>query len=182
MAESTVQLQWAFSMKRQSSYATANPDVDIDKSHPMTAADFGEHVPNMSDNANMFGKGHEFATRNEILSWDTRFRRSFQATTRMVGWAFAFHAGSVTTSSLGGSPEAYQHIIEYQDPIGVGYYGSGRQQPVTTVVEQSHAGLIRRFPSMSGVPYWNLDVAHQFYYESSFALDVLQLIHPTSVG
>jgi len=148
MAESTVQLQWAFPIKRQSSYETANPDGDITQSHPMTAADFGEHTPNMSDNSAMFGKGHEFATRNAILSWDTRFRRSFQATTHMTAWAWAFHTGKLTSTVLGGSPAAYQHVMEYQDPIGVGYYGSGRQQPVMTVIEQTHAGYIRRFPSM----------------------------------
>jgi hypothetical protein len=148
MAESTVQLQWAFSLKRQSAYATANPDVDITQSHPMIAADIGEHTPNMSDNAAMFGKGHEFATRNAILSWDSRFRRSFQANTKMAGWAWSFHCGKITTTTLGGSPTAYQHVIEYQDPTGVGYYGSGRQQPVTTIVEATHTGLLRRFPSM----------------------------------
>lgn len=148
MAESTVQLQWAFSLKRQSAYATANPDVDITESHPMTAADLGEHTPNMSDNAQMFGKGHEFATRNAILSWDTRFRRGFQANTKMAGWAWAFHCGKIATTALGGSPVAYQHVIEYQDPTGSGFYGSGRQQPVTTVIEQAHSGLLRRFPSM----------------------------------
>lgn len=148
MAESTIQLQWAFSLKRQSSYATANPDVDITESHPMIGADFGEHTPNMSDNAAMFGKGHEFATRNAILSWDTRFRRAFQATTKMVGWGFAFHCGKITSSSLGGSPTAYQHVIEYQDPTGAGYYGSGMQQPVTTIIERTTSGILRRFPSM----------------------------------
>lgn len=148
MAESVVQLQWAYSNRRQSAYATPNPDVDIDQSHPFEGADIGDHVPNMSDNAAMFGKGHEFATRNEILSWDVRFRRSFQATTKILGWAFAFHCGKVTTTNLGGSPVAYSHVFEYQDPVGAGYYGSGRQQPVTTIVERVTSGLARKFPSM----------------------------------
>lgn len=147
MAESVVGIQWAYSNKRQSAYATANPDVDIDQSHPFEGADIADHVPNMSDNAAMFGKGHEFATRNEILSWDVAFRRSFHATTKILGWAFAFHTGKVTTSSLGGAPTAYQHVFEYQDPNGVGYYGLGRQQPVTTIVEQVTSGLTRKFPS-----------------------------------
>lgn len=147
MAESTVQLQWAYSNKRQSSYATANPDVDINQSHPFEGADFADHTPNMSDNAALFGKGHEFATRNELLSWDVRFRRSFFATTKVLGWAFAFHTGTDTPTSLGGAPTAYSHVFEYQDPVGTGYYGSGRQQPVTTVVERVTSGLARKFPS-----------------------------------
>ena len=148
MAESVVQLQWAYSNNRQSAYATPNPDADINQSHPFEGADIGDHVPNMSDNAAMFGKGHEFATRNEILSWDVRFRRSFHATTKILGWAFAFHCGRVTTTNLGGSPAAYSHVFEYQDPVGAGYYGSGRQQPVTTIVERVASGLARKFPSM----------------------------------
>jgi hypothetical protein len=145
--ESTVGLNWAFSLKRQSAYATANPDGDLNQSHPFEGADFADNAPNMSDNAAQFGKGHEFATRNAILSWDVRFKRTFQATTKMLGWAFAFHGGKIATTSLGGSPTAYSHVIEYQDPNGTGYYGSGRQLPVTTIVERVTSGLVRKFPS-----------------------------------
>lgn len=144
--ESAVGLQWAFSNKRQSAYATPNPDVDINQSHPFEAADFADHVPNMSDNAAQYGKGHEFATRNALLSWDVSFKRTFQATTQMLGWGFAFHTGLVNTAALGGG--AFEHVFEYQDPNGVGYYGSGRQQPVTTVVERVTSGLIRKWPSI----------------------------------
>lgn len=147
MAESVVNLRWAYPTKRQSAYATANSNVDIDQSHPFLGADMGEHTPNMSDNAQHYGKGHEFATRNEILSWDSMFRRQFHATTKIVGWAFAFHTGSVQTSSLGGGN--YSHVFEYQDPLGTGYYGSGRQQPVFTVIEQVGSNLARRWPSMA---------------------------------
>jgi hypothetical protein len=38
--------------------------------------------------------------------------------------------------------------MEYQDPVGVGYYGSGRQQPVFTIVERVTSGLTRKFPSV----------------------------------
>lgn len=147
MAESTVALQWAYSNKRQSAYATANPDGDINQSHPFEGADFADHRPVMSDNAALFGKGHEFATRNELLSWDVRFRRSFFATSKILGWAFAFHTGKISTTSLGGSPTAYSHEFEYQDHTGTGYYGSGRQQPAVTIVEKVTAGLARKFPS-----------------------------------
>jgi hypothetical protein len=142
-----VQLQWAYSNKRQSAYATANPDGDINQSHPFEGADIADVVPNMSDNAAMFGKGHEFATRNEILSWDVRFKRSFVATTKMLGWAFAFHTGTDSYTALGGSPPAYQHVMAYQDPTGTGYYGSGRQLPVSTIVEKVTSGMVRKFPS-----------------------------------
>lgn len=144
--ESNAQLTWAYSNKRQSAYATPNPNVDLNQSHPFESADFGEHTPNMSDNAAQFGKGHEFASRLEILSWDTKFKRSHQATTKMLAWAFAFHTGKDIVSSLGGG--AYSHTFEFQDPIGTGYYGSGRQQPVMTIVERTTSGQVRKFPSM----------------------------------
>jgi len=144
--ESVVQIQWAYPLKRQSAYATEN-SADATQSHPFEGADIADHVPNMSDNANMFGKGHEFATRNELLSWDVTFKRSFQATTKILGWALAFHCGKVVTTALGGTPCAYQHVFDYQDPMGSGYYGSGRQQPVATIVERVTSGLTRKFPS-----------------------------------
>lgn len=144
--ESVVNIQWAFSNKRQASYATPNPDVDIDQSHPFEGADIADHTALFSDNAPQYGKGHEFATRNEVLSWDVRFRRSFQATTTMLGWGFAFHLGKVTTTNLGGG--AYSHLMEYMHPIKeAGYYGNPRQQPCTTIVEQVTSGLTRQFPS-----------------------------------
>ncbi|CAN5608194.1 hypothetical protein BH24ACT15_BH24ACT15_34870 [soil metagenome] len=147
--ESTVGIRWAFSPKRQSAYATALANADLTLSPPFEGADFGEHTPNMSDNAALFGKGHEFATRNYLLSWDSRFRRSAFLTTKLAGWAFAFHTGKVTTTPADiGPPAAHQHVFEYQDPFDVGYYGSGRQLPVTTVVEQATSGLVRKFPSM----------------------------------
>lgn len=147
-AQSTVGIEWAYSNKRQSAYATATPNVDLDQSHPFEGADMGEHTPNMSDNSAMYGKGHEFATRNQPLSWDSMFRRTFQATSKIAGWAWAFHLGNVTTSSLGGAPTAYRHTMTYQDHDGTGYYGSGRQQPVVTIMEKISSGVVRRFPSM----------------------------------
>lgn len=147
-AASTVGIQWAYPNKRQSAYATANPNGDITESHPFEGADIGEHTPNMSDNAAMFGRGHEFATRNQPLSWDSMFRRTFHATSKILGWAFAFHLGDLSTASLGGSPTAYRHTMTYQDPNGTGYYGSGRQQAVFTIMEQIGAGVVRKWPSM----------------------------------
>ena len=146
--ESVVQIKWAYSNKRQSAYATETPSGDMNQSHPFTGADMGEHTPNMSDNAAMYGKGHEFATRNEILSWDTTFRRAFQATTKVLGWGWAFHLGKCTTSALGGG--AFRHLMEYMEPTlaAEGYYGSSRQQPVVTIYEQVASNLLRIFPSM----------------------------------
>jgi hypothetical protein len=143
--ESTVGLRWAFSDKRQTAYATALANSALTLSHPFEGADFGEHTPNISDNAALFGKGHEFATNLYLLSWDTRFRRTCFLTSKIAGWGFAFHTGKVTTSA---AAPGYQHIFEYQDPYGAGYYGSGRQLPVTTIAEQATSGLIRKFPSM----------------------------------
>ena len=57
--ESTVALRWAFSPKRQAAYGTALAVADLTLSHPFEGADFGEHTPNMSDNAALFGKGRE---------------------------------------------------------------------------------------------------------------------------
>jgi hypothetical protein len=82
------------------------------------------------------------------MSWDSMMKRTFTATTKILGWAFAFHLGSLSTTALGGSPSAYSHEMEYQDPFGSGYYGSGRQIPAFTVVERVTSGYYRRFPSM----------------------------------
>lgn len=147
-AQSMIGVEWAYPLKRQSAYSTPLADVDINQTHPFDGQDIIEHNPLMSDNSAQFGRGHEFATRQDIMSWDTMMRRSFTATTKILGWAFAFHLGKLTTNSLGGSPAAFEHVMEYQDHNGAGYYGSGRQQPVFTVVERVTSGYIRRFPSM----------------------------------
>lgn len=147
--ESAVGIKWAYGTKRQSAYQTPLSNSDLTQSHPFEGVDIGDHIPNMSDNAALFGKGHEFATKLFLLSWDSRFRRATFLTTKLAGWAWAFHCGKVTTSPLNvGPPAAYSHVYEYQDPFGVGYYGSGRQLPVTTIMEQATSGLMRQFPSM----------------------------------
>lgn len=149
MAESVVAIRWAYSNRRQQAYQTEIPSGTgyIDQSHPFVNADMGVHEANSSDNAAQYGKGHEFATRDEKLSWNTSFTRTFQATTKILGWAFAFHTGNVTTTSLGGG--AYNHVYEYLDPIlATGFYGSARQLPVTTVYELVASNLLRIFPSM----------------------------------
>jgi len=147
--ESIVALQWAYPVKRQSAYATAQVNTDLTQSHPFEGADFGEHTPNIVDNAALLGKGHEFATNLYLLSWDSRFRRTAFLTSKLAGWAFAFHCGKVTTTPDAGTPTAYSHVFEYQDHTGVGYYGSGRQLPVMTIIEKATSGLTRKFPSMA---------------------------------
>lgn len=147
--ESAVGLRWAYGLKRQAAYATAMANSDLTQSHPFEGADFGQHTPNMSDNAPLYGKGHEFATKNFLLSWDSRFRRQMFLTTKAAGWALALHCGKATTTPLDvGPPAAFSHVFEYQDPFGSGYYGSGRQLPVTTVVEQVTSSLVRKWPSL----------------------------------
>jgi hypothetical protein len=143
--ESTVALQWAYPLKRQADYVTPQPDADLNQTHPFEGADFGEHTPNMVDNAALFGKGHEFATELYLLSWDTRFRRTAFLTSKLAGWAFAFHCGKVTTTAAG---TGFSHVYEYQDHTGAGYYGSGRQLPVFTIMERTTSALLRQFPSM----------------------------------
>lgn len=147
--ESAVGIRWAYSLKKQTAYGTALALTDLTQSHPFEGTDIGDHAPNMSDNAALYGKGHEFATRQYLLSWDARFRRQCFLTSKIAGWAFAFHTGTDTVTALDvGPPAAYAHAFKYQDPFGTGYYGSGRQLPVTTIVEQVTSGLVRKFPSM----------------------------------
>ncbi len=147
-AQSMIGVEWAFPLLRQSAYGTPVPEVSITQSHPFDGTDIIEHSPNMSDNSAQFGRGHEFATRQDIMSWNSMMKRSFTATTKILGWGFSAHLGSTSDTNLGGSPSAYQHDMEYQDPGGSGYYGSGRQQPVFTIVEQTTSGYIRKFPDM----------------------------------
>jgi len=144
--ESVTTIQWAYSNKRQSAYPEPNPAADIDQSHPFEGTDIGDHTVNMVDNAALYGKGHEFATKVYMLSWDSRFRRQCFLTTKIAGWGFAFHCGKCTSTPL--TAPAVQHRYEYQDPNGTDYYGSGRQLPVTTIIERVTSGMVRRFPSM----------------------------------
>lgn len=148
--ESTVAISWAFSKKVEPTYGVAlNPTSQIDQSHPMLGADIADHVPAFSDNAAFYGKGHEFATRNELLSWDVKFRRQFHATSSMLAWAFAFHTGRiVATTPLAGAPSGYSHSMIFNDVMtGTSYGGvSRRQQPSTTIVERVTSGLARIFP------------------------------------
>lgn len=90
--------------------------------------------PEKKDNKDEFGKGHEYPTEQTNTISDTRASRSFEASSLIAGWAFAFGCGECATIQPDdvGSPNVYEHTIK---PAQIFDSAVGLQLPSTTLVE-----------------------------------------------
>jgi len=135
MEQRDVAIKTAFSTKKQSAYGTKLADVDIDKAHPLHGSENIENPFEKFDDAEQFGKGHEFPTYQKNLTADSRVSRSADASSFLLGWVMAFGCGKITTSQpdSSGSPNVYEHEIK---PMNIDDPTVGKQLPVTTIVEE----------------------------------------------
>lgn len=147
MSERNVCIDVAYTNKKQSAYGTGVGDADLTEAHPFIGDDNVEVVTEKYDDREEFGKGHEFPTQQHNLVADTRLKRSFEASSRMLAWALAFLAGDITTTQPDGTgaPNTYQHVIK---PMDIDDSGVGKQLPVTTIVEALTSFRKRKFRDM----------------------------------
>lgn len=140
-------MEWAYSTKKQSDYDTAVTDGDLDSAHPIREVSVGQMTKEIRSDRETIGKGHEFATNVWEVARDVRFTRTFDGSSDILGWLFAFAMGKVTTVQpyAGGSPNTYLHTMTLFDPPTEGT----SQLPVTTVVEKISAGIKRAMMSLA---------------------------------
>jgi len=142
--QTTVRARWAFSLKRQEAYGTALADVDIDKSHSATAADFVENSPDMKDDKAMAFKGHDEVTETWIEKNGTALKRTFQGSSYIMPWVMFHSIGNGVTSQPDavGSPLVYLHEMW---PLRADDPAYDPQLPPATVIEQPYPGKQRKY-------------------------------------
>jgi hypothetical protein len=123
-------MEWAYSTKKQEDYDTAVLDADLDQAHPIREVSVGQMTKEIRSDRETIGKGHEFATNVWEVARDTRFTRTFDGSSDILGWLFAFAMGKVTTVF---------------DPATEGT----SQLPTTTIVEKVSAGIKRAVLSLA---------------------------------
>ena len=135
MEQRDVAIKTAFSNKAQSAYGTKLPDIDIDQAHPLLGSENIESTFDKINDADQFGKGHEYPTKQENLTADVRVSRSADASSALLGWVMAFACGAITTTQPDdiGSPNTYEHEIK---PMDIDDSAIGKQLPVTSIVEE----------------------------------------------
>ena len=100
-----------FSFKKETAYNTAVLDASMTKSMMFRGPDVVDRAPTVDTDGDEFGKGHEFETRQNLLAWDAKAKRSCKATAEMLGWVAAFGLGAVVDSqpNLPLNPTVYDH-------------------------------------------------------------------------
>jgi len=140
-------MQWAYSTKKQADYDTAVLDVDLDQAHPIKEVSFGQMTKEIRSDRETIGKGHEFSTNVWEVARDIRFSRSFDGSSDILGWLFAFAMGKVETGQPDGvgAANTYFHTMTFFDPPSEGT----SQLPTTSVVERVSAGIKRLLMSLA---------------------------------
>jgi len=145
--ERDVCLNVGFSPKKQSAFGNGLTDTDITLAHPFIGNDIVDRTIDKYDNKEEYGKGHEYPTTQNNLVSDTKASRNFEASSLILGWAFAFACGQVTTIQPDdvGSPNVYEHTFKLSD---IDNPAVGIQLPATTIVEKLNSFQQKKFRDM----------------------------------
>lgn len=129
--------------KKQTDYATALIDADIDKIVVFNSADISSHDATKITDADKLGKGHDFITETQTESFAVKRKFDFDANSLNLPWALGWMLGSVATS--GSAAAGYSHVFKMSDPVA-----TGRQNPVTSIIEKIGGFETRKVPSLAG--------------------------------
>lgn len=141
-SQRTHEVQWAMSLtNRQSAYGTPIADAALTAATLFQGPDLAEHTPEMLSDAEAAGKGHEWATTQEIERWSTGLRREFDLSSLTAGWVGAFGLGAVTSVQQGATA-AFLHTMTPLSPA------VSTQLPSTTIVERLDSGNRHRYQDL----------------------------------
>ena len=90
----------AFSLKKQSAFGTKLSDGDLTKCFTMEGTDFFKVKPVYESDQAEVGKGHEFATRQDLARFEGSGGWKNKLTSVVAGWLGAFGMGDVVSARL----------------------------------------------------------------------------------
>jgi len=134
--------QMALSWKKQSAYGTAVTNTDLIQALRMTAFPDADFKPDMVNDEEVFGKGHEWATEQNIERFNTALKTDFDLTSHSAAFLFAFLFGNVVSTQLEES-DAYSHVFT---PMAI---ATTKQLPVTSMVQQLSSGFKKLLRDMA---------------------------------
>lgn len=120
---------WALPKVKQSAYGTKNADVDLTFAYPFHGPDVVAVEHGFKDDLDEYGKGHEFATRQDEEFTDVKLARNWHLNSWIAGWLGAFGLGTCS-SEVQGITSAYKHTSKMSDPDTV-----ENQDPSFSIVE-----------------------------------------------
>ena len=139
-----LEMQWAFSSKKQSDYDTQVVDGDLTMTHPVREVRPAEITKETRSDREAVGKGHEFATDLWEVARSLSLTRVVDGSSYILGWLCAFAMGKVDTDQPDAvyAPNTYRHKFTFFDPDTEG----SAQMPVTTIVEKvAAATALKRY-------------------------------------
>src|SRR5689334_8053667 len=96
--------------KKQTDYATALIDADIDKIVVFNSPDITSHEAAKITDAEKLGKGHDFITEVQTESFTVNRKFDFDANTLNLPWSLGWILGSVATT--GSAAAGYSHVFK----------------------------------------------------------------------
>ncbi len=113
--------RFAFSPNKETAYGTVLADAKFTRSTPPLSFDAPEIVKTFLDDADKAWKGGEWPTQRSQTRQNLAYPLNFELSALVAGHIAAFCLGKVTTTSKGGAPCAYEHVIIFQDPVTISH-------------------------------------------------------------
>ncbi len=144
MSQRDFQVKWGATRKKEATYGAGLADADHDMLLPFLGPDLIDLVPTYDTNADEFGKGHPYPTRQDMMKWDAPFKRRFKCSVEALGWLGSLALGNVVTTqpNAAGNPTVYKHTMK---PFVV---SSVNDLPSTSIVEQTNDFRTKKYPGI----------------------------------
>jgi len=184
-----LEMQWAFSNKKQSDYDTRVVDGDLTMTHPVREVRPAEITKETRSDREAVGKGHEFATDQWEVARSLGLARVVDGSSYILGWLVAFALGKVQSTQPDAvyAPNTWQHKCTFFDPDSEGT----AQLPVTTIVEKvSAATALKRYLlsmalsslTISGEGFEHLSASAEFIGSGKTEASTLNMPNQPSVS
>jgi len=144
MSQRDFQVKWGASLKKETAYGTALADGDFTMLLPFLGPDLIDTVPTYDTDADEYGKGHPYPTRQDVLKWDAPFKRRFKCSVEALGWLASLALGNVATTqpNVDDNPTVYLHTMKPFVP------SSSNDMPSTSIVEQTNDFRTKKYPGV----------------------------------
>jgi hypothetical protein len=147
------EIQIAFGKKKQADIATPNVQADLWQLRKLNAALANPRL-NTENDADEYGKGHEFATQSFATSWDVNGSLEKYLSAEIGAWAMAFGLGKVVKS---GTAPNFTYTCTPLIPSA----GDAAELPAFSFIEQIRPGagvVIDRMAVGCVVEGWTISI------------------------
>ena len=147
---------WGFGQRKQSDVLTPVAASNLNRSLAYRNFEPAMMEKGIHSDRQYYGKGHDFASRVDVLTERIRFGRTMDATSQALAWALSLLMGKVTTTGA----DPYEHKLEWQDS------GTNKECLYSSILEKAGneyqkliSGVFVESVGITAEPAQNLQIA-----------------------